>query len=130
MTAEVGGLLINLGLDVAAIRKDVGKAQRELSGFRNKVDKQMARVQRSFKKATDGVKGLVAVMGAQQLGAAVGRTLSSFEEINRQARTLGASRQTIQELQFAFRQFGLEQKDVTDALATISDRADDALSGM
>lgn len=130
MAAEVGGLLINLGLDVAQIKQDVGKAQRELSGFRNKVDRNMAKVQRSFKRATQGVQGLVAVLGAQQLGAAIGRTLSSFEEINRQARTLGASRETIQELQFAFRQFGLQQQDVTDALATVSDRADDALSGM
>lgn len=130
MASEVGGLLVNLGLDVAQIKRDVGKAQAELTDFRTKVDRQIGKAQKSFRRLTSGVQGLVAVLGAQQLGAAVGQSLSQLEEINRQADALGANVETIQELQFAFRQFGLQQKDVTDALATISDRADDALSGM
>ena len=130
MAAEVGGLLVNLGLDVAQIKQDVGKAQRELSGFRNKVDRQMSRAQRSVSKLTSGFKGLAAAIGAQQLGAAIGRTLSNLEDINRQARSLGASREVIQELTFTFRQFNLQQDDVSDALGTLSDRAQDAKDGM
>jgi len=60
-------------------------------------------------------------------------TIAAAETVRAQSRLaegLGETVQTVQELGFAFRRFGADEADLADALATISDRAEDAKGGM
>lgn len=130
MATKVGGILVNLGLDVAQIKQDVGKANRELSGFRQKVDRRMGRIQKSVGRAVSSFQALAAVVGGAALVRSIQNTANSLEDVDRMAESVGARRSGIQELTFAFRQFRLEQDDVADALGTLADRSQDAMDGM
>jgi len=129
MAENLGSAELELRTDSRRFNRGLDQAQQRTSRFGRVLD----RVEGTARRVTDGIfslRGALVGLGAIGVGRAISGTLNNFEQINRQAESLGASRQTIQELSFTFRQFGLENRDVSDALATLSDRADDAISGM
>ena len=82
----------------------------------------------------DGLRGAVAgLAGALALltggAVAVSRVAENLENVSRQAASLGTTAERVQEINFAFREFGLQSDDVSDALNTLADRAQDAKDG-
>ena len=76
------------------------------------------------------VAGLAGTLALLTGGAvAVSRVAEKLENVSRQAASLGTTAEQVQEINFAFREFGLQSDDVSDALNTLADRAQDAKDG-
>ncbi len=88
---------------------------------------------KQFRGGLSQTRGVLAGLLGLLSGAALVRGISSvtgqLEDVARTAESLGTGVEQIQELNFTFRQFGLESNDVSDALSTIADRALDAVGG-
>lgn len=95
--------------------RDWGSLGSSLDGIRNRI--------------TGIVGAYLSFQGLRTVTGFIRDTALALEDVDRQARALGASRQSIQELIFTFRQFGLDTNDVSDALGTLADRARDAEAG-
>lgn len=88
---------------------------------------------KNFRGGLDRTRNLIAGVVGLLAGGALVRGIANvtreLEDVQRTARSLDESVETVQELNFVFRQFGLESKDVSDALNTVADRAQDAIDG-
>jgi len=120
-------------LQVEVDTRPVNKAQRDLGKF----SKASTTAQRATDNFTSTLNALTRVLGAvgltvgtQQLIAFGNAALQSARSIRDQSQALGVTAEQFQRLSFAFRLVGADSADVSDALITISDRAEDAKSGM
>lgn len=71
----------------------------------------------------------VAVIAAKKIQGEAAKLAKRLEDVSRQAEALGASTQSIQELQHTFAEFGLTGNAVADVLSTLADRARAAQDG-
>ena len=125
-------------VDVARLQLEVDsrpikKADRDLDKF-SKASKTADRAAQNFSSTMSTltrVLGAVGItIGTQQLLAFGNAALQASLNIERQANTLGLTAEQFQRIAFAFRQFGADEADVSDVFITLTDRADDAKSGM
>lgn len=93
--------------------------------LRGMVDPDVDKIKKSATEAAAAVAAMAAALAALTVASA-----QAVREQTRLAEGLGETVQTVQELGFAFRRFGADEADLADALATISDRAEDAKGGM
>jgi len=93
--------------------------------LRGMVDPDVDKIKKSATEAAAAVAAMAAALAALTVASA-----QAVREQTRLAEGLGETVQTVQELGFAFRRFGADEADLADALATISDRAEDAKTGM
>jgi hypothetical protein len=122
--------------DSRGFNQAVGQADAAIARFDRSVAGSVQRVEAQFSRMNAAVAGVTAGLAAIGATSAV-RGLADFarssfesaEQIDRLSQSLGVSAETVQELSFAFKQFGLERDDVADALGTIAERAQDALDG-
>lgn len=127
-------LLVLINASTDKLRDELGKGGKKVSGFRRGVDKDLDGVEKRFKKLTGSVKrqigALAAGLGLGLLIRQASESARALEEVGRQADSLGTSVEAIQELTLTFNEFSLESNDVSDALGTLADRAQDAQDGM
>lgn len=87
-------------------------------------------------KRTQEVKQVVAAVGTVAAASAAAlfglskRTAEYARNVLRQSNALDVSTDKFQELEFLFKRFGADGDDVSDAIATVTDRAEDAAGGM
>jgi len=137
--------IYSIGLKVDS--RQVKTAQKELGGmgrqakgagksvqkFGRNVDKSSRNVEKMNKGlnlAKKALGGFAAALSVRQLQAFTEATLSAAQTTERQARSLGMTAEEFQKISFAFRQFGGDSSDISDAFNTLSDRAQDAKDGM
>jgi len=113
--------------------RDGKKAERDINRFGN----QASKTAKQTKQLSSAAQTLTRVLGAVGVGLSV-RAIQQFaqeslraaQNIERQARSLGVTAAEFQRLEFTFRQFGGDSSDLSDAFATLADRAQDAKDGM
>jgi transcription initiation factor TFIIIB Brf1 subunit/transcription initiation factor TFIIB len=125
---------------VKTAQKDLGGMGRQAKStgdsvkkFGANVDKSTRNVQgmnRGLDLAKKALGGFFAALSIRQLQAFTQASLEAAQTIDRQARSLGISAEEFQRISFAFRQFGADSSDISDAFNTLSDRAQDAKDGM
>ncbi|MDT0635103.1 hypothetical protein [Spectribacter hydrogenoxidans] len=140
-------LALRIRADLQRAREELRSAERDLIEFGTAGDKaetglrgmnqQVDRSERGLKRFSDSGDRVRRVLGALAGAAAfgalargAGQVVQNLEEVQRTALSLGESVEEVQELNFVFRQFGLDTNDVSDALNTLADRALDAQGGM
>ncbi|MDZ7711711.1 MAG: hypothetical protein U5L06_00660 [Rhodovibrio sp.] len=133
-TAE--DLLVRIDATTEQLRREMRRADESIARFDKNVGARLQRVDQKFQRlnqrmerVTQSVRTFAAAFAGVQLVRFGDNALKTAESIDRVSRSLNVSRQRIQELQFTFARFGLQQKDVNDALATLADRAQDAIDG-
>lgn len=107
----------------------VGDNTRKMRQGFDKSERSADNLRRTTQLATRALGVLGLAFGAAQVAQFAQRTLEGAENTTRLADSVGATISTVQELTFTFKQYRLEQNDVADALATLSDRAEDAKAG-
>lgn len=120
--AAVGRLLIRIGSDTGGLRRGGKQAE----GVVNKLGASAKRVTGRLAK----LGAAAATAGAALTTALTKRGLDSVAAQERLARTLSATNREVAGLTLAFQTYGLQTDDVSDAINTLSDRAQDAASGM
>lgn len=115
-------MVVELVADVRGYQAELAKSQQHTREWSQDVQRHTANVGRAF-----AALGLGAV--ATGLAAITSRALDAAEQTQRMAVALGANVESVQELGFAFREFGLDADDVADALNTLADRSEDAQAG-
>ncbi len=125
---------------VKTAQKELGGMGRQAKGAGNSVQKFGRNVDKSSRNVVKMNKGLnlakkalggfAAALSVRQLQAFTEATLSAAQTTERQARSLGMTAEEFQKISFAFRQFGGDSSDISDAFNTLSDRAQDAKDGM
>ena len=133
-TQTLEELLVAINASTDQLREELGKGTRTVNKFGKDVDATLSGIDKRFKKLTGGIGRTVAGFATALASIAsireIGSTINQLEEVGRQADSLGSSVESIQELTLTFREFNLESNDVSDALGTIADRAQDAQDGM
>lgn len=136
MAQTTESLLIRLDATTEQLRRELRRADDGVQKFDRSVGKRLQKIDQRFQRLGRGIQGvgaalggLAAAAGARELGRLGTQALNSAEQVQRMADSLGVGVETVQELQFTFSRFGLQQKDVNDALATLADRAQDAIDG-
>lgn len=114
---------------VAQADAQIARFDRSVAGAAGGIERQFSRINSAVAGVAGGLAALGAVGAVRGLADFARRSFESAEQIDRLSRSLGVSAEAVQELDFAFRQFGLERDDVADALGTIAERAQDALDG-
>jgi len=125
---------------VKTAQKELGGMGRQAKGTGNSVQKFGRNVDKSTRNVEKMNKGLnlakkalggfAAALSVRQIQAFTEATLLSAQNTERQARSLGMTAEEFQKVSFAFRQFGGDSADISDAFNTLSDRAQDAKDGM
>lgn len=135
--ATTEDLLVRIDATTEQLRREMRRADQTVQTSTRKMDRHLQRVDGAFTRLNKAASTVVRSMGA--LGIAfgarevvqfAGRTIQNAEAIERQSSALGVTVEQFQELQFTFRQFGLDTDDISDALNTLADRAQDAKDGM
>jgi len=124
---------------VKTAQKDLGGMGRQakttgdsVKRFGRDVDKSTRTVQgmnRGLDLAKRALAGFAAALSIRELQQFTQAALASAQNIERQSQALGVSAEEFQRLSFAFRQFGADSADISDALNTLADRAEDAKAG-
>jgi len=134
--ASAEELLVRIDAETEKLRRElktaderVGQFQKNTQSKLDKIDRQFAQFQGRINKVAGAAGTLAAAFGGVQLAQFGADALRSAEQVERMSRSLDVSRQRVQELTFTFARFGLQQEDVTDALSTLADRAQDAQQG-
>jgi len=136
MAQSAEDLLVRIDATTESLRRELRRADDNVQKFDRSVGKRLQKIDQRFQRLGRGIQGvsaalggLAAAAGARELGRLGTQALNSAEQVQRMADSLGVGVETVQELQFTFSRFGLQQKDVNDALATLADRAQDAIDG-
>jgi hypothetical protein len=112
----------------------LARARREATGqfqkLRESGRRTFAGITRNIFDVRFALSGLAGALSFAAIANGAQRVTRELEEVRRTARSLGEDAQSIQELNFVFREFGLESNDVSDALNTLADRSQDAKDGM
>lgn len=119
MATTVRELLVEFGVDADSEQLDL---------LKRGLDNVKSGLSRIVKVAGAAGAALAGVGGA--LVAQASKTAEYAHETREAANNLGLTTTAFQELRFAGQKFGADSADIQDALATISDRAEDAKSGM
>lgn len=129
-------LLIQIDAATESLRRQLKQADDSVNRHTRKMDKHLGRVDRAFDRvnkaagtATRAIGALGLAFGAREIVQFGSRALQTAEDVQRTARSLGTTAATVQELNFAFSEFGADSEDVSDALNTLADRAEDAKAG-
>ena len=134
--ASAEELLVRIDAQTEQLRRELRRADESVGQFQQNTGQRLQRIDAQFQRFNRRVQQAVGAAGALATAFA-GRELVQFgadalrsaEQVDRMSRSLDVSRRRVQELTFTFARFGLEQKDVTDALSTLADRAQDAQQG-
>lgn len=128
-----------VGDESGAVRA-VNTTERELRKLGREVNQASKSIRTIDKRTQSWTSGLgnlrtaIGAVGITALGTSLARyadrVFAAAEDTERMAGTLGATTTQVQELTYTFEQFRLQQDDVADALNTVVDRAQDAISGM
>jgi hypothetical protein len=136
MAQSAENLLVRIDATTEQLRRELRRADDGVQKFDRSVGKRLQKIDQRFQRLGRGIQGvgaalggLAAAAGARELGRLGTQALNSAEQVQRMSDSLGVGVETVQELQFTFSRFGLQQKDVNDALATLADRAQDAIDG-
>ncbi|MDN5863064.1 MAG: hypothetical protein L0H19_06420, partial [Salinisphaera sp.] len=117
------GTLVEGAEDVRQLRQELAKLGR------TEVDD----TTREFRGGLDQARNAVLALGGVLVGGAliqgIANIATQLQSMRRQAQAFSLSVEAVQELQFAFRQYGAESKDIFDVLGQISDYALSALDG-
>ncbi|MEX0469908.1 hypothetical protein V6X73_09235, partial [Spiribacter sp. 390] len=119
--------------DLGGLGDQAGKSGRSVSNFGEQVDnttRQVGGMERATKLATRAVTALGAALSVREVVQFANAALSSAQNIERQARAISVTTEEFQRLRFTFAQFGADSADIADVFGTLSDRAEDAKSGM
>lgn len=136
MPQSVEDLLVRIDASTEQLRREMRRADQNVTRHTRSMDRALSRVDAGFRRMGNAARRVNGALAA--IGIAVGasgmtrlatRSLKSAEQVERLSLALGVSQERIQELTFTFRQFGLQQDDVADALGTVADRAQDAVQG-
>ena len=127
--ANIGSLVSTLSLDSSQFNKGINNAQRTLRSNSAKMNRQLARMERGWKSVRKSVLNWQSAMGAAAGAAGMGymiqRTMEGTQQLSRQAEMAGTTVQAMQELQFAGRQLGVRQGNITDAMKEMNVRMQD-----
>lgn len=134
MAQTLEELLVQINASTVELRKELVAGGADVQKFEKNVNREIAKVDKRFTalgrslRASLGVLGLT--LGGRELAQGISAFADRMREIDRQAEALGSTTDALQELQRTFREFRLDDDDVSDALGTIADRAQDAKDGM
>ncbi|WP_160477805.1 tail tape measure protein [Cereibacter sphaeroides] len=112
MSAVIGALRVNLGLDSAEFQKGLKKAQSSLG---------------AAAKAFGALSAIGATVGAAMTGIVV-PTARAANEISRLAQVANTTPQTLQRWSAAAKSVGIEQEKLADILKDVNDKVGDFLS--
>ncbi|SNT17458.1 hypothetical protein SAMN05421763_105351 [[Luteovulum] sphaeroides subsp. megalophilum] len=112
MSAVIGALRVNLGLDSAEFQKGLKKAQSSLG---------------AAAKAFGALSAIGATVGAAMTGIVV-PTARAANEISRLAQVANTTPQTLQRWSAASKSVGIEQEKLADILKDVNDKVGDFLS--
>lgn len=119
---SLGNLNVQIGADTSGLQSATQQVTSRLTKLRGT----MNRVAAGAAKLGTASAGA----GAAIVAGIVKTSSDAITQQARLARSLGTTNKEVAGLTSAFRAYGLEQQDVADAINTISDRAQDAASGM
>lgn len=128
--ADVGGLIADVGLNVAQLRGDVQKANRELSRGTNRMNRNLGKLRKRVDSAVGGFKALAAVAGLGLLARKIRGVVAETNELGKAAATAGVTAESLQELRFAFGQLtDVTEGQVDEALSKFTRRLGLAANG-
>lgn len=121
-TTDLERLVVELVADVRGYQAELQQSQEQTRGWSTQVQRHIGSVGKAF-------AGLSVGAAATGIAMVTKRALENAEELDRLSRSVGSTVEEIQRLTYAFGEYGLAQDDVADALNTLADRSQDALSG-
>lgn len=113
--ATLGSLVLELGADIAKLRRDVGQATGVLQGFA-----------RTAQGIGNQIKGVFAGLGAGALVAAARNAAAFADNLIETADAVGLNAQRFQELQFAAQQSGVSAEQFATGLGRLAKQAGEA----
>lgn len=119
---SLGRLFVNIGANTTGLQTGANKAESRLTKLRGTMNRVAAGATR--------LGGAMGAAGAAIITAAVNQSSQAVTQQTRLARSLGTTNKEVAGLTSAFKAYGLQQEDVSDAINSITDRAQDAASGM
>lgn len=121
MAKPVGRLLVQIGADVGGLRRGGRRAEstlQSLSRYAQSTSKRMLRLSAAASALGSVMGGYLVTQGMQQVTTQ-----------QRIASSLNTTQREVAGLTAAFKTYGLQTDDISDALGTLADRAQDAASG-
>ena len=113
----MGDLVIRLGLDIAALRGDVGKANAEMNRFFSSVDKSMRVMKSAFIGLGAGIAGALSV---RALTSAIGDVIDKADELGETVQKLGVNAEEFQKLSYAAQQSGASSEQLGQSIKALS----------
>jgi methyl-accepting chemotaxis protein len=136
MAARAEELLVRIDATTEQLRREMKRADDTVERSTRKINRALGSVDRAFAGVNAAARAAAGGLGAIGLALSGGailqgadQALRRIQDIQRTALALGESTATVQELNYTFAQFGLQSEDVSDALNTLADRAQDAVDG-
>lgn len=140
----MGDLVIRLGLDIAALRADVGKAGSEMQRMFTAVDRQVAKsnalmtgffnnMERGASRAANNLKGFAAAFVGFQAVTGIAREMGELIEkadaLGESAEKVGLGVEQLQRWQYAAKLGGVQTEAFDSALVKLIKTFDDAAEG-
>lgn len=122
MAADVGGLIGDIGLNVAGLRQDVNQANRELRRGTNRMNRQLGKMRKGVDRVTKGFKLLAGAVAAGALVRLGSNALEAADSVGKLAEQAGFGVERIQTLRFAAEQSGVEARIFDDGIKRLNRR--------
>lgn len=123
MAADVGGLVGDIGLNVAGLRKDINKANRELGKGTNKMNRHLGGMRKRVEGIGTAFKGLAIGAGLVMLSGKIRTVVSDVNDIAKSSKSAAIEAEKLQELRFAFgRTTNASIKQIDDSLLKFTRR--------
>ncbi len=129
MAADVGGLVADIGLDVAALRGDIKQANRELKKGTNRMNRHLGSLRKRVDGVTRGFKGLAGASSVAIFARHTKATIDSADKMLKLTQRLGGTTEALSELEFVADRSGIAFNTLTMGLQRMVRRVAEAAEG-
>ncbi len=129
MAADVGGLVADIGLNVAGLREDIKASNRELSRGTNRMNRHLGSLRKQVDSVSKGFRGLVGVVGVSLFARHVRETIESADQMLKLTQRIGGTTEAFSELEFVANRSGVAFNTLTMGLQRMVRRVAEAAEG-
>lgn len=129
MAADVGGLVADIGLNVAGLRADIKQSNRELSRGTNRMNRHLGSMRKKVDSVTRGFKGLAVVLAAGMLIRHTQQTIDAADNMLKLTQRIGGTTEAMSELEFVADRSGIAFNTLTMGLQRMVRRVAEAAEG-
>ena len=131
--AEIGSLIINLGLETGRLDRDSRKAARSLNRFDKKGSRSLNHLKgrvTGLGKSLGSLTGIMGVLSVAGLGVMVKSILDGADAIQKMSDRIGISTEALSQYQHVAKLSGVEFNTLTKGFQNMTDKISDAAMGI